>query len=204
MRRLLIATHNPGKIRDYQLLLADLPLVVTSLSEAGIARDVDETGTTFAANACLKAETYATWSGLWTWADDSGLEVDALQGRPGVYSARYGGPGLTDQDRYRRLLTELAETPPTAWSARFRCVVALAGPDLPMVTTEATVEGLITDQPRGSHGFGYDPIFFLPEFNATMAELAPAVKNRISHRGKAAQQAKQLLLEMLNSARAPS
>lgn len=193
MQQLLIATHNPGKIREYQALLADLPLQVTSLQAAGIDRDVEETGVTFAENAILKATTYAAWSGLWSWADDSGLEVDALAGQPGVYSARYGGSGLTDIDRYRKMLTELAAHPRPSWTARFQCVVALAKPDGTVQTVTGAIEGLITDQPRGEHGFGYDPVFYLPEYNATMAELAPAVKNQISHRARAAALAKAVL-----------
>lgn len=197
MQKLLIATHNLGKIREYQALLADLPLLVTSLQAEGITQDVDETGVTFAENAILKATTYAAWSGLWSWADDSGLEVDALAGRPGVYSARYGGPGLSEAERYRKVLVELAEHPRQTWTARFRCVVALAQPNGTVHTVSDTVEGQITDQPRGSYGFGYDPIFYLPEHNATMAELAPALKNQISHRARATTQAKRLLQQLL-------
>lgn len=197
MRKLLIATHNPGKIREYQTLLADLPLTVTSLKAEGITEDVEETGQTFAENACLKAESYARMTGLWTWADDSGLEVDALDGRPGVYSARYAGPGATDQDRYQKLLQELHQQPDAPRTARFRCVVAIAIPDAEIATVEGTVEGIITNQPQGANGFGYDPIFLLPERGLTMAALPAEVKNEISHRGQAAQKAKLLLLERL-------
>ena len=129
MTILLVATHNQGKIREYQQLLADLHLQVTSLAQQNISHDVDETGTTFAENAILKAKEYAQLSGLLTWADDSGLEIDALQGRPGVYSARYGGKGLSEKDRYELVLRELQETAAPPWSARFRCVVALAMPN---------------------------------------------------------------------------
>lgn len=195
MKTLLIATHNQGKIREYQQLLADLPFTVVSLRQLHITQDVEETGTTFAENAILKATQYAQLSGLLTWADDSGLEIDALQGRPGVYSARYGGHGLSDKERYELVLAELKATASPPWSARFRCVVALAFPDETVETVEDTVEGEITDQPRGEHGFGYDPIFFLPEFNATIAQVAPEIKNAISHRGKAALKAKKLLEE---------
>ncbi len=190
MHKLLIATHNQGKLREYRQLLADLDLTVVALDDVGITHDVEETGTTFAENATLKARAYAALSQLWTWADDSGLEVDVLDGRPGVYSARYGGPGLTDPDRHAKLLAELRPFPPATWTARFRCVVALATPEGRLTTVADAVEGIITDRPRGDHGFGYDPVFYMPEFDATMAELAPAIKNRISHRGKAAQQAK--------------
>jgi XTP/dITP diphosphohydrolase len=197
MRKLLVATHNQGKIREYRALLADLPLEVTWLDEAGVTHEVDETGFTFAENASLKAETYARLTGLWTWADDSGLEVDALGGRPGVYSARYGGPGLTDRDRYLKLLEELRQVPPAQRTARFHCVVALALPGGPVYCAEGSVEGLIVDQPRGLEGFGYDPVFFVPEYGATMAELLPAIKNRISHRALAAAGAAKLLSVLL-------
>jgi XTP/dITP diphosphohydrolase len=197
MHTLLVATHNPGKAREYRALLADLDIAVTYLDEAGITLDVEETGTTFIENATLKARAYAAHSGLLTWSDDSGLEVDALDGRPGVYSARYGGPGLSDRDRLLRLLDELRAHPPTTWTARFRCVVALAFPDGPVYTVEDALEGVITDRPRGEHGFGYDPIFYLPDQQATLAEVEPTVKNRISHRGKASRAAKELLRTLL-------
>lgn len=194
-QKLVVATHNQGKLREYQALLADLPLTVTSLKAEGVTFDVDETGVTFAENAILKATAYAKLTGCLTWADDSGLEVDALEGRPGVYSARYGGPGLSDQQRYEKLLAELQALPETAkpWTARFRCVVALALPDGTVQTVTDSLEGMVTDQPRGEHGFGYDPVLFLPAFNCTVAELSAAQKNQISHRGKAAAQARQLL-----------
>ncbi|MEZ4728929.1 MAG: RdgB/HAM1 family non-canonical purine NTP pyrophosphatase [Caldilineaceae bacterium] len=197
-QKLLIATHNQGKLREYQALLADLPLTVTSLALEGVTQDVEETGTTFAENAILKATTYAQLTGLLTWADDSGLEVDPLDGRPGVYSARYGGAGRSDQQRYEQVLAELAPLP-KPWTARFRCVVALVSPTGQLMTAEDRVEGEITDKPRGAHGFGYDPIFFLPDHQSTMAELAPAQKNLISHRAKAAAHARQLLVKLLNS-----
>jgi XTP/dITP diphosphohydrolase len=199
MRQLLIATHNPGKLREYRALLADLDLQVLYLDDLGITHDVPETGTTFAENAILKAQSYASMSGLLTWSDDSGLEVDVLDGRPGVYSARYGGPGLTDHDRLLRLLDELRAYPPATWTARFQCVVALADPQGNVVTVADQVEGIITDQPRGDHGFGYDPIFYMPAFQATMAELDPSLKNQVSHRAKAAQAAKQRLVQLLQA-----
>lgn len=200
MQTLLLATHNLGKIAEYRALLADLPVQVISLAEAGIDHDVDETGATFTENAILKAATYARMAGIWTWADDSGLEVDALGGAPGVRSARYAGPGATDEDRWRKLLADLSVLPhsnPGDWSARFRCVVALVGPDGSVHTTEGTLEGRIITEPRGSHGFGYDPIFLLPEAGKTLAELPAEHKNHISHRGQAAARAKLLLTELL-------
>lgn len=198
MQKLLIATHNQGKLREFRQLLADLDLEVTDLDTIGIQEDVEETGTTFAENAILKARTYAEMSGLLTWSDDSGLEVDALEGRPGIYSARYGGPGLTPRDRYLLLLEELRAYPQESWTARFRCVVALVLPSGDVHTIDDTLEGIITHQPAGEYGFGYDPIFYLPEYKATLAELSPEIKNQISHRGKASQKAKQLLRTLLN------
>ncbi len=197
MQKLLIATHNAGKLLEYRGLLADLALDVVNLDEAGIRFDVEETGSTFSENAILKARTYAEASGLWTWADDSGLEVDALGGRPGIYSARYAGPAASDEDRYRKLIAELEQQPDEAWSARFRCVVALATPDGRVETVDDTVEGIIIDRPRGKNGFGYDPVFFMPERDATMAELPAEVKNQISHRGKASLAAKEVLSRMI-------
>src|SRR5512136_877699 len=180
--KLLIATHNAGKVREYRALLAGLPLEVTYLDAEGIGLEVDETGATFAENAVQKAQAYAAASGLWTWADDSGLEVDALGGAPGVRSARFAGPGASDADRYQKLLDALAGVPQGQRTARFRCVVALARPDGAVRTAEGRCEGRIGLAPRGEHGFGYDPVFVVDGFGGqTMAELVPEVKNRISH-----------------------
>ncbi len=215
--KLLVATHNPGKVREYQTLLADLPLEVTYLDAEGITLEVEETGHTFAENAVLKATTYARASGLWTWADDSGLEVDALDGAPGVNSARYGGPGLSDADRYRKLLDALTGVPWARRTARFRCVVALATPagdvrgtaDVPgtsevpgtwsssVQTADGACEGIIAFGPIGSNGFGYDPVFYLPEQGQTMAQLPAETKHETSHRGRASRAAEELLEAML-------
>lgn len=204
MQKLLIATHNQGKLREFRQLLTGLDpkvpdLEITDLDAIGITHDVEETGSTFAENAILKARAYAEMSSLLTWSDDSGLEVDALDGRPGVYSARYGGSGLSRRERYLLLLDELRAHPGKSRTARFRCVVALALPNGELHTVEDTLEGVITDQPRGDQGFGYDPIFYLPEYKATLAELSPEIKNQISHRGKAARAAKQLLRTLLTA-----
>ncbi len=199
MHKLLIATHNAGKIREYQTLLADLPLEVISLAEAGVDWDVEETGRTFTENAILKASTYARATDLWTWADDSGLEVDALNGAPGVYSARYAGSGASDRDRYLKLIRELQALGSVDRSARFRCVVAICLPNGETLTTEGAVEGRIIDAPRGSHGFGYDPVFLLPGEGVTMAELDQEAKNRISHRGQAARAAKVRLTALIEA-----
>lgn len=196
-RKLLVATHNPGKVREYRELLAGLPLEVTYLDAEGITLEVEETAATFAGNAILKATTYARLTGLWVWADDSGLEVDALGGAPGVYSARYAGSGASDADRYRKLLDALAEVPWDRRTARFRCTVALAAPGEDTRTADGACEGIIAFGPAGSNGFGYDPVFYLPEHGLTMAQLTPEIKNQISHRGRAAQAAAMVLEEML-------
>jgi XTP/dITP diphosphohydrolase len=201
MRQLLIATHNPGKVAEYQALLRDLPLAVTFLTELGITEEVEENEDTFEANAILKARSYAAMSGMWTWADDSGLEIDVLDGRPGVHSARYAGPGATDREKYEKVLAELAQFPEASWTARFRCVVAIATPGGKVNTRSGAVEGRITNHPRGGNGFGYDPIFYLPDFGKTMAELHPEVKNNISHRAEAAALAKELLAKMVREAK---
>jgi len=198
MRKLLVATHNAGKVREYRQLLADLPLEVTYLDEEGVDFDVEETGESFTENAVQKATAYAEATGLWTWADDSGLEVDALDGAPGIRSSRYAGPGASDEDRYRKVLRELDGVPWEARTARFRCVVAITTLEGEVRSAPGRCEGIIGFEPRGSHGFGYDPVFFLPQFDRTMAELSPEVKNRISHRARAAQEAKKLLREMLD------
>lgn len=198
MQRLVVATHNQGKLREYRGLLAGLPLELVSLDDLGITHDTPETGRSFAENAQIKARAYAALTGLWTWADDSGLEVDALGGRPGIYSARYGGNGLSDGDRIQVLLRELAAHPGAKRTARFRCAVALALPDGSVHIVEDVLEGRIINEPRGSHGFGYDPVFYVPELAATLAELSPEVKNRISHRAKAALAAKRLIEQLLD------
>jgi XTP/dITP diphosphohydrolase len=195
--KLLVATHNSGKVREYRELLAELPLEVTYLDAEGITLEVAETGQTFAENARLKAATYAGISGLWTWADDSGLEVDALGGAPGVYSARYAGEGASDADRYRKLLDALIGVPWARRTARFRCVVALATPGGAIRTSDGACEGVIAFGPAGSNGFGYDPVFYLPDRGQTMAQLPAEVKNEISHRGRAARAAQAVLAALL-------
>ncbi len=195
--RLLIATRNPGKVREYEQLLAGLPLSLTYLSEEGIAHEVEETGETFAENAIRKAEEYARISGLLTLADDSGLEVDALGGEPGVHSSRYAGPGASDEDRYRLLLERIAGVPWEKRGARFRCVIAVAEPEGKTYTAEGACEGMIARAPQGDYGFGYDPVFYLPEYAKTMAELPPEVKNRISHRARATREMRSILETIL-------
>lgn len=186
MRKLLVATHNRGKVAEFADMLQDLEIDWLSLDDAGITHDVPETGHTFGENARLKAQTYAAMSGLLTLADDSGLEVDALGGAPGVYTARYGGAGLTHEQRYRLLLQNLANIPWEERRARFRCAIALAAPDGTLLAeADGVCEGFIAWEPAGDGGFGYDPVFYLPEYGQTMAQVSSATKHQISHRGRA-------------------
>lgn len=188
-RTLVVATHNRGKLREYEELLAGLPITFVSLADLGIQAEPEEEHVGFAENARLKALFFARLTGQLTLADDSGLEVDALGGDPGIRSARYSGAGRTDQERYELLLSRLREIPPEARTARFRCAIAVATPEGVLFTVDGACEGLITTRPRGSHGFGYDPIFYVLEQGRTMAELEPEIKNQISHRARAAQAA---------------
>jgi XTP/dITP diphosphohydrolase len=190
IHNLVIATKNPGKVREFRALLSDLPLELRGAEEMP---EVEETGTTFAANAELKARAAAAWAGGWALADDSGLEVDALGGAPGVHSNRFAGPGTDETQRNQRLVQLLEGVPPERRTARYRAVIAVAAPDGRVWLSEGACEGLIIDTPRGEHGFGYDPHFYLPEYGMTMAELDPAVKNRISHRGRALAEARKIL-----------
>ena len=196
-QRLLVATHNQGKLLEYSKLLQDLPLALTSLDEIGVREEVAETENTFAANAVLKAQEYASMTGLWTWADDSGLEVDALQGAPGVHSARYAGPGATDQDKNEMLLREL-HSHPRPWTARFQCVVAIARPPAPARNLHRNAGGNHhQDAARDHTALATIPSSFLPDHGRTLAELPTSVKNQISHRGRASRHAKELLKVLL-------
>jgi XTP/dITP diphosphohydrolase len=198
--KLLVATNNPGKVREYEELLAGLPVEITFPAQESLDMDVEETGETFAENARLKATAFAQASGLLTLADDSGLEVDALDGAPGVRSARYAGPGASDADRYRKLLAALENVPQEQRSARFRCVIALAQPGGSLQTADGTCEGEIGFEPRGEYGFGYDPVFVVEGYGGqTLAELLPDVKNRISHRARAAAAIQPLLEQVIAS-----
>ena len=189
----MVATRNPGKLKELSLLLADVPFELVSLTDVGIDFEVEETGKTFEENAKLKAMTYREASGLLTLADDSGLEVDVLGGQPGVRSARYAGEGASEEERNALLIRNLRAQPDALWSARFRCVIAIAVPSGGIDVVEGSVDGVITDRPRGTNGFGYDPVFFLPELGMTMAELKPEVKDGLSHRGIAARKAAEVL-----------
>lgn len=186
---LLIGTQNPGKLREYQQLFAGLPLTLKTLDEVGLgALDVEETGTTFAANAELKATAYAQAAGMFALADDSGLCVDALDGRPGVYSARYAGPGASNADKIAKLLGELDGVPDAQRTAHFACAVVVYNPHRQTPYTAAgRVDGRIAQAVMaGEHGFGYDPVFIPDGYTVSLAQLPPDEKNRLSHRGRAA------------------
>jgi XTP/dITP diphosphohydrolase len=198
MPKLLLATGNPAKVREYYLLLQDVSFQLTTLAEERIHAEVAETGDTLEANAQLKATAYAAESHLLTLADDSGLEVDVLGGAPGSLSARYAGEGASDRERIEFLLSQLKDVPWENRSARFRCVIAIASPSGRVELCEGECQGIITSEPRGDQGFGYDPIFFLPKLGRTMAELTLREKNELSHRGKAAQKACLLLKKWYN------
>jgi XTP/dITP diphosphohydrolase len=184
--RLVIATGNVGKLREFRALLAGLPFELSSSAELGLASP-QETGATFAANALLKARHAASLSGSAAVADDSGLEVDALGGAPGIYSARYAGAGADDAANNAKLVRALAGLPHERRQARYRCALVFveSAADAAPLIAEADWQGFILQTPRGGGGFGYDPYFWLPELNQTAAELPAAEKNRLSHRGKA-------------------
>lgn len=190
---LLVASTNQGKIFEFQTLLHDIPYRIVGLSEAGIQFEVEETGATFEENALIKARAYAQASGLLTLADDSGLCVDALGGAPGLFSARYGPD---PSSRIARLLHALREVPDAQRTARFTCVIAIAGPDREAQTFEGVCEGRIAWEPRGNNGFGYDPMFYFDAYGQTMAELPLDVKNQVSHRSRAAEHARMWLAQV--------
>jgi XTP/dITP diphosphohydrolase len=194
--KLLVATGNPGKLREYREMLNGLDVDWVGLGDVGLGdMDVAEAGTTFEANARIKAEAYGKASGLLTLADDSGLVVDALNGAPGVYSARYGSPEVTsDEGRYQKLLQDMYGIEQR--SARFVCVVAIFAPDGGVTLFEGKVEGHIAHRPRGSNGFGYDPVFLVGDGPQTMAEFPHEEKNRISHRANALAAAQPFLLHL--------
>jgi XTP/dITP diphosphohydrolase len=191
MHELLIATHNPGKLREYAAIFDGLGLTLRTLDDLGISHDIEETGTTFEENARLKAEGYLALSGLPTLADDSGLEVAALNGAPGVYSARYGGVKGAAQLQY--LLDQMQGVPWHQRLARFVCVIALARPGQATEYAQGTLPGVIELAPHGTGGFGYDPLFYLLDDDKTLAEVPAERKNQISHRAEAARAARAIL-----------
>ncbi|GAF81484.1 unnamed protein product [marine sediment metagenome] len=191
--KLLLATNNQAKVREYRSLLQNLPFELVTLAEQGITTVVNEVGESLEENARLKATVLVAQSQLVALADDSGLEVDALGGEPGWLSARYAGEGASDRDRVNYLLSRLKGIPWEKRSARFRCVIAIATPEGEVEFCSGECRGFITLEPRGEQGFGYDPVFYLPELDKTMAELPLEIKNQVSHRGQAARKVYQVL-----------
>lgn len=200
-RKLLVGTKNRDKIVEIRRILADLPVEVVDLSAFEEVPDAVEEGETFEENACSKALFFARQTGLLTISDDSGLEVDALDGRPGVYSARYAGEDVTYGDNNRLLLEELEGVPTEKRTARFRCVIALSTPKGVVFACEGTVEGVIAEAPRGTHGFGYDPVFGPLGRRETFGELDGATKDGISHRARALGEFKRLFASYLSEPR---
>ncbi len=198
MVKLLLATNNQAKVREYMTLLQDLPYDLVTLAEQKVTT-VSEDGESLEENARLKAVDYAAQSRLLSLADDSGLEIDALGGEPGPLSARYAGERASDSDRVNYLLSRLKHVPWSGRSARFRCVIAIATPEGQVELCSGECYGFITFEPRGEHGFGYDPVFFLPELDKTMAELPMEIKNQVSHRGQAARKVSQVLERLTGS-----
>jgi XTP/dITP diphosphohydrolase len=193
MRTLVIATGNPGKVREIARILSDLDLDVRSLADYPSAPEPEETADTFAGNAAIKALAAAERTGELALADDSGLVIDALDGAPGVYSSRFAGEDATDEGRNAKVLDLLKDVPDEDRTARFVSVIAIAEPGRVIGTAEGTCEGMIAREPRGTNGFGYDPIFFSRDMGRMMAELSADEKNSISHRGRAVQAAKEIL-----------
>lgn len=194
--KLVLASKNPKKLAEMNRILSQLGIEVCSEAEVGVDVEVEETGTTFEENSFLKAKAVMEASGLPAIADDSGLCVDALNGAPGVYSARYGGEGLDDEGRYRLLLENMRGQSPR--TAHFVSVITCAFPDGTVLTARGECNGTIAFAPMGEGGFGYDPVFFLPERKKTFAQLSPEEKNAISHRGKALEQFEQILQNYLS------
>ena len=191
--KLVVATNNPHKIKEIASILRGQHYEILSLKDFPDAPVVTEDGSTFEENAVKKASIIAKYTGLLTLADDSGLEVDALKGEPGVKSARFAGENATDEDRNRKLLNLLKDVPESKRSARFKCAMALSTPQGDTKVVLGICEGNIAFEPKGNTGFGYDPVFLVPCYGKTFAELGPDIKNRISHRAIALQKIKKLL-----------
>jgi XTP/dITP diphosphohydrolase len=200
-KRLLLATNNPGKAAEYRALLQGCGWELVTPRDLGLSLEVEEAGGDYAENARIKAEAFAKASGLVALADDSGIEVGALGGAPGPLSARFGGEDASDAQRVALLLERLKAVPAERRSARFRCIIAVARPEGQVSLFEGQCEGRVAEEPRGENGFGYDPVFLLPERGLTIAELPPEEKNAVSHRGRAARQARALLEGLLRECR---
>lgn len=196
--KIIFATSNEGKMKEIRMILADLNREVLSMKEAGIQTDIVEDGKTFEENALIKARTVHKLTGALVLADDSGLEVDYLGGEPGVYSARYMGEDTPYDIKNRSIIDRLDQAEGTKRSARFVCAIAAVFPDGDEAVTLGTIEGEISREPKGDGGFGYDPIFFVPEFGATAAQLTPEQKNQVSHRAKALNEMKEVIRKKLS------
>lgn len=192
-KRIIFATGNQGKMKEIKMILADMDVEVLSLKEAGIEADIVEDGATFEENAVIKAKTIMEMTGDIVLADDSGLEIDYLNKEPGIYSARYMGEDTSYDIKNNNLIGRLNGVPDEERTARFVCVIAAAFPNGDILTTEGTIEGMIGYEIKGSNGFGYDPIFYLPQYQCTTAELDMELKNELSHRGKALRAMKEQL-----------
>ena len=197
MKKVILATNNLGKVREMAALLKDMDIQVLSLKDMDDVPEVIEDGSTFLENAHKKACAISEATGLMAISDDSGLEVDALKGAPGIYSARYAGEGATDEKNYLKLLDELKYVELEKRTARFRCVLVACHPSGKWITAEGTCEGTIGFSPKGEQGFGYDPVFLLPDLNLTMAEIVPEKKNQLSHRAMALKKLKEILPDFL-------
>ena len=193
MKRLIFATGNENKMVEIREILGDLPLEILSMKQAGIRADIEENGTSFEENALIKAREVCRLAGEMVLADDSGLEIDYLNGEPGIYSARYMGENTSYRVKNKNLMERLEGVPNEKRTARFVCAIAAVFPDGKELVVRGTVEGIIGYEERGENGFGYDPIFYLPERGLTTAELPPEEKNSISHRGNALRKMKELL-----------
>ena len=196
-KRIIFATGNEGKMKEIRMILADLGIPVVSMKEAGITADVEENGTSFEENAIIKAKAIMELTGEMVMADDSGLEIDYLDGAPGIYSARFMGEDTSYDIKNQALIDKLAGVPDEKRTARFACSIACALPDGRVLTSYGAMEGIIGYEIKGANGFGYDPIFYLPEYGCTSAEISPEQKNELSHRGKALRSMKEKLQEIL-------
>lgn len=203
VRRILVGTTNTDKLREIREILKDLPVELVGPEGFPPLPKVIEDGETFHDNAVKKATEWAHATGEWTMAEDSGLEVDILGGQPGVLSARYAGAGANYEENNQKLLKALKGVPLERRTAVFRCTIALASPEGLAFVVEGECAGLIAEEPRGSHGFGYDPVFYLPEYDKTFAELDPEIKNQVSHRTRALKKFKERLLTLLEERPTP-
>ncbi len=196
---IVLATQNPDKVREIKEVLKDLPIKILTLMDLGLKEKVEETGKTLEENALLKAKFWAEKTGKWALADDTGLEVEALNGAPGVHTSRYAGENASYEDNWKKLLKNMEGIPWEKRKARFRCVIVIVSPQGKRYIAEGSVEGYITLEAKGNKGFGYDPVFYVPEKGKTLAEMSLEEKNSLSHRGKALQKAKEIICNIITS-----